>query len=46
MNHGKYYVDDIKMAPTDFYIGAAGYPEKHFEANEPQNRFNSFKRES
>lgn len=32
MNHGKYYVDDIKMAPTDFCIGAAGYPEKHFEA--------------
>ena len=32
MNHGKYCVDDIKMEPTDFCIGAAGYPEKHFEA--------------
>ena len=32
MNHGKYCIDDIKMAPTDFCIGAAGYPEKHFEA--------------
>lgn len=32
MNHGKYCVDDIKMEPTDFCIGAAAYPEKHFEA--------------
>lgn len=32
MNQGRYLVDDIKLAPTDFCIGAAGYPEKHFEA--------------
>lgn len=32
MNRGNYLVDDIKLAPTDFCIGAAGYPEKHFEA--------------
>lgn len=32
MNHGKYIVDDMKMQATDFCIGAAGYPEKHFEA--------------
>lgn len=32
MNQGNYIMDDIKMAPTDFCIGAAGYPEKHFEA--------------
>jgi methylenetetrahydrofolate reductase (NADPH) len=32
MNNGKYMVDDIQLAPTDFCIGAAGYPEKHFEA--------------
>ncbi|MCC6701090.1 MAG: methylenetetrahydrofolate reductase [NAD(P)H] [Fluviicola sp.] len=32
MNSGKYLVDDIQLAPTDFCIGAAGYPEKHFEA--------------
>jgi methylenetetrahydrofolate reductase (NADPH) len=32
MNKGNYMVDDIKMEPTDFCIGAAGYPEKHFEA--------------
>lgn len=32
MNNGKYLVDDINLANTDFCIGAAGYPEKHFEA--------------
>jgi methylenetetrahydrofolate reductase (NADPH) len=25
-------MDDIKLEPTSFCIGAAGYPEKHFEA--------------
>ena len=32
MNKGAYIADDIKMAPTDFCVGAAGYPEKHFES--------------
>lgn len=32
MNQGSYVVDDVKMEPTQFCIGAAGYPEKHFEA--------------
>lgn len=32
MNTGNYLIDDIKLEPTDFCIGAAGYPEKHFEA--------------
>lgn len=32
MNMGKYLIEDIKLEPTDFCIGAAGYPEKHFEA--------------
>lgn len=32
MNRGNYIMDDIKMEPTNFCIGAAGYPEKHFEA--------------
>lgn len=32
MNSGNYLMDDIKLEPTKFCIGAAGYPEKHFEA--------------
>lgn len=32
MNNGTYLMDDIHLEPTDFCIGAAGYPEKHFEA--------------
>lgn len=32
LNEGMYMLDDVELAPTDFCIGAAGYPEKHFEA--------------
>ena len=32
MNRGQYLEDLIDAAPTDFCIGVAGYPEKHFEA--------------
>lgn len=32
MNNGNYLMDDVNLEPTDFCIGAAGYPEKHFEA--------------
>ena len=32
MNSGSYMLDDIQLEPTNFCIGAAGYPEKHFEA--------------
>ena len=33
MNKGQYIDDDLAdVAPTNFCIGVAGYPEKHFEA--------------
>ena len=32
MNQGHYLMDDYKTDPANFCIGAAGYPEKHFEA--------------
>lgn len=32
MNQGMYLEDIVNADPTDFCIGVAGYPEKHFEA--------------
>lgn len=32
MNKGNYTLDEIQLEPTNFCIGAAGYPEKHFES--------------
>jgi len=32
MNKGNYSIEDVKMAGTNFCVGAAGYPEKHFES--------------
>ncbi len=32
MNRGEYLEDLIDAQPTEFCVGASGYPEKHFEA--------------
>jgi methylenetetrahydrofolate reductase (NADPH) len=32
MNHGKYLYEDHSAFKTEFCVGVAGYPEKHFEA--------------
>ena len=32
MNKGTYLLDEVAMAPTNFCVGVAGYPEKHFES--------------
>jgi len=38
MNQGKYMEEDVKdMEPTNFCIGVAGYPEKHFESPNMKN---------
>ncbi len=32
MNHGHYMEDIMDATPTEFCVGVAGYPEKHFQA--------------
>ena len=45
MNKGKYLEDNLENAdPTNFCIGVAGYPEKHFEAANRQVDMENLKR--
>jgi methylenetetrahydrofolate reductase (NADPH) len=45
MNKGKYLEENLENAdPTDFCIGVAGYPEKHFEAPNRQVDMENLKR--
>ncbi len=45
MNKGVYLDEDLKnSAPTDFCIGIAGYPEKHFEAPNIQSDIHFLKK--
>lgn len=32
LNNGQYMMDDVSLEPTNFCVGVAGYPEKHFES--------------
>ncbi len=44
MNHGRYLEESlVDPIPTDFCVGVAGYPEKHFEAPNRQTDLENLK---
>ncbi|MGX5688760.1 methylenetetrahydrofolate reductase [NAD(P)H] [Arcticibacter tournemirensis] len=43
MNNGKYLHEDHDSNKTDFCIGVAAYPEKHFESPNPETDFKYLK---
>ncbi len=43
MNHGKYLYEDHSAFKTEFCVGVAGYPEKHFEAPNMKTDFKYLK---
>ena len=47
MNNGTYLESFIDAhLPTDFCVGVAGYPEKHFEAPKPDMGYFKLKKKS
>ena len=46
MNNGQYLYEETKNSPSNFCIGTAGYPEKHFEAMNLSSDMKNLKKKS